>query len=328
MGELSDDAEDGYIFEVDLHYPQHLHDAHDDYPLAPEPLETGSDMYSPTQQAVFPQSAPQRKLIPNLRDKVRNVVHYRNLKLYLQLGLVVTRIHRVLVFKQSTWLKKYIDLNTLHRSFAESSFLKDFFKLMNNSVFGKTQENLRKRVHVELITGAGILSKRVAKPNFSRGSPITDCLTAIQCTVATLTLNRPFYVGFSVLDLSKLQMYNFHCNHMCVKYPRPDQLRLLFTDTDSLAYAVQTEDIYRDMVENAGTHYDFSEYPFVHPLYSAMNRKAIGFFTDELNSVPVQQFVGLRPKCYAFLCWGKVSNNMLQHFNHVEKKTAKGVNAG
>ena len=105
----------------------------------------------------------------------------------------------------------------------------------------KTQENLKKRVQVELITDAGILRKRVAKPNSSRGNPITNCLTAIQCTVATLTLNRPIYVGFSVLNLSNLHMYNFHYNHMCVKYPRRDQLRLLFMDTDSFAYAVQTE---------------------------------------------------------------------------------------
>ena len=142
--------------------------------------------------------------------------------------------------------------------------MKDFLKL-KNSVFGKTQENLRKRVHVELITDAGILRKWVAKPNFCRGNPITDCLTPIQCTVATLTLNRPIYVGFSVLDLSKLHMYNFHYNYMCVKYPRPDQLRMMFTDTHSLAYDVQAEDIYRDMVEDAAARYDFSEYPSTIP---------------------------------------------------------------
>ena len=97
VGELSDDAEDGYIFDVDLSYPQHLHYAHDDYPLAPEGLDIGRDMYSPAHQAAFPQTAP-----PNMRDKARYVVHYRKLKLNLQLGLVVTRIHRVLTFKQST----------------------------------------------------------------------------------------------------------------------------------------------------------------------------------------------------------------------------------
>ena len=188
---------------------------------------------------------------------------------------------------------------------------------MNNNIFGKTNENLRKCV--------GILRKRVAKSNFCRGNPISDCLTAIQCTVATLTLNRPIYMGFSVLDLSKLRMYNYHYNHMCVKYPDHGQLRLLFTDTDSLAYAVQTEDIYRDMAEDAATHYDFSEYTLDHPLYSAMNRKALGFFKDELNSGPMQQFVGLLPKWHAFLCTGKVSINLFQHINPVGKKTAKGV---
>ena len=255
VGELSDDAGEGYIYEVDLHYPQHLHDSHDDYLLAAESLEIGSDMYSPAQQAAFPQTAPQRKLTSNLRDKIRYVVHYRNMKLHLQLGLVVTQIYRVLTFKQSTWLKTYIDFNTQQRSLAGSSFLKNFFKLMNNRVFGNTQGNLRKRVHVELITDAGILRKWVV--NFCRDNHIT--LTAIQYTVATFTLNRLVYVGFSVLDLSKMHMYNFHYNHMCVKYPRPDQLRLLFTDTDSLAYAVQIEDTYRDMAVDAATHYDFSE---------------------------------------------------------------------
>ena len=117
VGELSDGAEDGYIFEVDLSYPQRQHDAHDDYPLSPVSLEIGCDMYSTAQKAVFSQTAPQRKLTTNLIDKVRYVVHYRNLKLYLQLGLVVTRIHRVLAFKQSTWSKTYI--------LAGSSFLKD-----------------------------------------------------------------------------------------------------------------------------------------------------------------------------------------------------------
>ena len=136
-------------------------------------------MYSPAQQAIFPQTAPHGKLTPNLRDKVRYVVHYRNLKVYLQLDLVVTRIYRVLAFKLSTWLKTYIDFKTYQRSLPTTSFLKDFFILMNNSVFGKTQENLRKRVQVELITDAGILRKRFAKPNFCRSNPITDCLTAL-----------------------------------------------------------------------------------------------------------------------------------------------------
>ena len=102
-------------------------------------------------------------------------------------------------------------------------------------------------------------------------------------------------------------------------------MRLLFTDTDSLAYAVQTDDIYRDMVDDAASQYDFSVYPLDHSLYDTSNRKALGFFKDELSSVPMREFVGLRPKCYAFLCMGKVNKNVLQHTRPVEKKTAKDV---
>ena len=303
----------------------HAYSTKDDYPLAPESLVIDRKMYSPTQQSVFPESIPQKKLTPNLRDKTRYAVHHRNLKLYVQLGLVITKVHRVLTFKQSPWLKAYIDFNTHHRSLSDNGFLRDLFKLMNNSVFGKTQENLRKRVQVDLITDAAVLCKRVAKPSFCHGIPITHCLTVVQCEVQTLELNRPIYVGFTVLELSKLHMYDFHYNHMKVKYPHADQLRLLFTDTDSLAYAVQTENIYEDMASDAATKYDFIEYPINHPLYDTSNRRAVGFFKDGLNSIPMKEFVGIRPKCYTFLCTGKVDRNTVQHSRPVEKKIAKGV---
>ena len=121
-------------------------------------------------------------------DKSRYVVHQRNLKLYVQLGSVITKIHRVLTFKPSPWLKEYIHFNTHHRSLSDSGFSKDFFKLMNNSVFGNTQENLCNRVNVDIITDAVILRKRVAKPSFYRGMPISENLAVIQCKVQTLTL--------------------------------------------------------------------------------------------------------------------------------------------
>ena len=137
LKDVPNNGDVGYILEVDLHYTTSLHNRHDDYPLAPEPLVIDCSMYSPTQQSVFPVPVPQVK---HLRDKVKYVVHYRNLKLYLQLGLVVTKVHRVLAFNQSPWLMSYIDFNTRQCSLAGNcSFLKDFFKLMNNSVFDKTQ---------------------------------------------------------------------------------------------------------------------------------------------------------------------------------------------
>ena len=107
-----------------------------------------------------------------------------------------------------------------------------------------------------------------------------------------------------------------------ISYPHANHLRLLFTGTDSLSYTVQTNDIYKDMADN---RYDFSEYPLDHPLYDTSNRKALGFFKDELNSIPMREFVALRLKCYAFHCTGEVKNNIVQLAKSAEKKTAKGV---
>ena len=126
----------------------------------------------------------------------------------------ITKIHRVLSFTQSPWLEKYINYNTECRKLSKSAFEKDFYKLMNNAVFGKTQENLRNRVSVEVITDEKIAMKRIAKPSFKRSQIIHENLVIIQSAITTLKLNKPIYVGFSVLDLSKLLMYKFHYQHI------------------------------------------------------------------------------------------------------------------
>lgn len=309
---LDDQAPKGYTFEVDLEYSKELHDDHNDYPLAPESIEITRDFYSPFQKANFPEEPPQRKLTPNLLNKKNYIVHYRNLKQYLKLGMRVTKIHRVLEFNQSPWLKPYIDFNTRRRTESTSDFEKDFYKLMSNSVFGKTQENLRNRVNVELVTSEKILKKRVANPRFKRGIEISENLTAIQSKITTLMLNRPIYVGLAVLELSKLHMYNFHYGEMKIQYPNAN---LLFTDTDSLTYLVQTDDIYKDMVDNmlhGHQLYDMSDYPNDHPCFKDLdketiqhikqvNKKVLGKMKDELKGIAPREFAGLRPKLYSFL---------------------------
>ena len=315
---INDDNDIGYILEVDLHYPPHLHDTHSDYPLAPEHLEITPEIYSPYMKKHFPEDTA-TKLTPNLRRKNNYIVHYRNLKLYLKLGLIVTKIHNVLQFEQSPWLKSYIDFNTECRKNATSQFEKYFFKLLINSVYGKTMENVRKRIKLEFLTEEKQILKRIAKPSFLHMQKINDDLVAVQCKIQTAVLDKPIYTGFNVLDLSKVLMYDWHYNYMMQKY---SNLKLLFTDTDSLCYEI--EDIYQDMKEDEHL-YDFSEYPFDHPLYSTQNKKKIGKMKDELNPLPLQEFIGLRAKCYSLLFEGKVKNNIIQHRNIVEKKTAKGV---
>ena len=232
---MSDDAEDGYILEVDLEYPEELHDSHSDYPLAPEKMKVSHDMLSPyckqlAEELNITTNAPP-KLVSNLQDKTHYILHYRNLKLYLSLGMKVTKIHRAFVFEQRDWLKPYINFNTEKRKQATNDFEKEFFKLMNNSVFGKTMENLRKLVTVKLINNSKQLAKLTASPVFDSFRIFSKDLAAINMRKTTLLLNRPIYVGFAILDLSKILMYNFHYNFIKNKYG--SNAKLLFTDTDS-----------------------------------------------------------------------------------------------
>ena len=154
-----------------------------------------------------------QKLILTLRNKEKYVLHYRNLQLYLDLGLKLTKVHRALEFNQSPWLKQYIDFNTEKRKYAKNSLEKDFFKLMNNSVFGKTMENLRKRVDIRLVTNEKLL-KLTSKPTYVSSKIFNENLVAVHKIKEILTLNRPAYVGMCILDLSKTLMYDFHYNYI------------------------------------------------------------------------------------------------------------------
>ena len=198
-----------FILECDLEYPPELHDLHNDYPLAPEKIvipDQWLSNYSKTIKEKFgiPNSKVP-KLVPTLMKKQNYVVHYRNLELYTQLGLKVTKIHRILTFDESPWLKTYIDFNTQKRSKAANPFEKDFFKLMNNSVFGKTMENLRKRINIKLTHSEKVLLKYIAKPSFVSSVMFNENLFGIKKVKECLLINRPTcsYVGMCILDLSK-----------------------------------------------------------------------------------------------------------------------------
>ncbi|XP_065664661.1 uncharacterized protein LOC136086296 [Hydra vulgaris] len=205
------------ILEVDLDYPDHLHDEHNDYPLAPERVKVDKV----------------EKLIPNLNNKKNYVVHYTNLKLYERLGLNITKIHRGISFEESAWLIDYIDLNTNLRTKATNEFEKDFFKLMNNSVFGKTMENIEKRVDVKLVTNRDEAVKLASRPNYESRTIFDENLIAIHMKRTKLKYNKPIYLETCILDLSKTLMYEFHYDYIKKKYS--DKAKLLFTDTDSLA---------------------------------------------------------------------------------------------
>ena len=272
------------ILEVDLEYSKHLHDLHNDYPLAPERLVLGKV----------------EKLVPNLNDKIKYVIHYENLKLYESLGLKITKIHRGIKFEESPWLKKYIDLNTDLRSKANNEFEKDFFKLMNNSVFGKTMENIRNRVDIRLVNSEKKAKKLAAKPNFKHCNIFDENLVAIHMKKTKLVFNKPVYLGMCILDLSKTLMYDFHYNYIKNKFN--DKATLLFTDTDSLAYEIETEDFYKDISGDVHGFFDTSNFPKGHSsgIEVGCNKKVVGMFKDEAGGKIISEFVGLRAKLYAY----------------------------
>ena len=157
----------GYFLEVDLEYPNELHELHNDYPLAPEKLAVSNNMLSAYCKKIDEYDikvSNVKKLIPNLNNKTKYVLHYKNIQLYLSLGMKLTKIRRALQFKQSDWMKRYIDFNTEKRKNAAGDFHKDLFKLMINSVYGKTTENLRKRINVRLVNNAKYFLKYTTRP--------------------------------------------------------------------------------------------------------------------------------------------------------------------
>ncbi len=264
--------------EVDLEYPEHLHNLHNSYPLCPEHEND--------------------KLMLTLKDKEKYIIHHTMLKFVLEQGLKLKKIHRGISYKESDFLKKYIDFNTTLRAKAKNDFEKDFFKLMNNSIFGKTMESVRRRKDIVLATNVNQLRKLVNSNNYRSHKIFSENLVMVERQKAEVYLNKPVYLGQAILDISKIHMYNFHYNHMMKKYS--ENIQLCYTDTDSLVYHIQTEDLFADMNKDSDL-YDLSNFPKEHELYSETNKKVIGKFKEEEAGNIISEFIALRSKLYSYL---------------------------
>ena len=271
--------------EVDLSYPTELHDKFAEYVPAPD--------------NIIPEGSKVSKFAPNILRKEKYVCHVKSLQLYARLGVVVEKIHRGLAFDESTFLASYIEKNTQLRMQAKNSFEKDFFKLLINSVYGKTCENLFNRVDVRLVSDRKKALKLVAKPTFKQYTIYDEKLVGIHMRISKVILNKPSYVGVAVLDLSKTFMYDFHYNYIKPMYG--EKAKLLFTDTDSLCYHIETEDFYKDIAKDVPNRFDTSDLPKDHPAgLPIMNKKVIGMGRDEVGGKIINEFSGVRSKCYAY----------------------------
>ena len=276
------------VLEVDLEYPVELHDEHNEYPLAPEDVKVNGT----------------GKLIPHLGGRKNYVVYYEALRQLLKYGLCITKIHRGIRFRESDFLSRYIDSNTKSRTAAKNEFEKDLYKLANNSVFGKTMENVRERSKIRIVNGLeeDKVLAYIARPNYKGAFQFEESnLVSVNIGESTVTLNKPIYLGQSILDLSKTLMYDFHYDYVKPKYG--DNARLLFTDTDSLCYEIKTENFYEDIADDVPAKFDTSNYPKDHPI-AGHNKKVLGMMKDEAGGNIITEYVGLRSKLYAYKIQG------------------------
>ena len=271
----------GYILEVDVKYPKKLYDLHSDLPFLPKRMKIDKC----------------KKLV--LRNKKKHVVHIKSLKQALSHGLKLKKVHRIIEFNQEAWLKPYIDMNTELRKLAKNDFEKDLFKLMNNSVFGKTMENIKKHRDIKLVATDKKRSKLVSEPNYHTMNYISEDLSIIEMNKSRVKMNKPIYLGSSILDIIIILMYEFWYDYMKSKYG--NDVKLCYMDTDSFIINIKTEDFYKDIANDVEKRFDTSNYEVDRPLPTGKNKKVIGLMKHELGGGIITEFVVLRPKTYSYL---------------------------
>lgn len=296
----------GYILEVDLEYPDNLHTAHNDFPVAPEKQNISYQELSPTaKQLCDTQSSKASlnavKLLATLKNKNKYVLYYKNLIFYLSLGLKLKKVYKILEFTQKPFMKSYVDFNSNKRALAKNNFDVNFYKFLSNSLFGKTMERPENKSQVKLVNNIEAYENYVSKLNFKEAKILNPNLVSLELKYPSFTVSKPFYIGAVILELAKLHMYQFH--YTVMKRYFGERLQLLYTDTDSLLYEIQSTDVYRELEQIQNTSdkpiFDFSNYDQNHFLHSNEYKRVPGLFKDECAGKPVAEFVGLRSKMYA-----------------------------
>ena len=293
------ESEIGYTLEVDLMTPDGLHDKLDELPPAPESKR--------------PPDGKVCKLLLTHDPKQHYIIHYELLKYYLALGIIVTKVHRAIKFRQDYVFKKYVDYNSEMRALSVNRSAKDYYKLKSNSLYGKTVENIRKRTNLRLCNTEKKLVTYASKATFRKSTRIDNDLVAALLTKDVICLNKPVYIGQSVLDLSKLRMYQ-------LQYTELQKYRLEFNcsigivagDTDSFFLECTGVDVNRQLLPAMirDELLDTSNYPMDHPLYSTNFTNKIGKFKDESCGKKYVDGVFLRPKLYSLLAMDESGNVM------------------
>ena len=323
-----DDNDIGYFLEVDLEYPYNIRQKTKHFPFAPENKTVSKNDFGPYMKSIMPKNyVSRKKLICDWTDKRNYLIHYRMLKYYIRHGMKIKEVHKVISFKQSKWLEKYIVFNTQKRNQAVNDFGKDFYKLLNNAFYGKTMENVRNRGKIEIIkTDDYNKMLRWQRKLSFKGicKSFTNCDSYLE-KEHELLMDKPIYLGFAILELSKLHMYETYYDTL-QPYFRQENIQLHYMDCDSFVLSIKSEKIIKDL-KNLEDLFDFSNMDENHELYNEKNKKVLGKFKIETPKyIFVDEFIALRSKMYAFKCKNKEEGkNKLKGISKSQSKNNKLV---
>jgi hypothetical protein len=302
LPKLSSTGEYGYYFEVDLFFPDNIHNLLCWFPLAPEKKFYSDECLSPYMQRLQAKFNIKRgkikKSVSSLDPKKNYRIHFRLLQFYIGLGVQITKVHKIMRFRQAPFMKPFIVDTICQRQNSRNSFEKTFYKLIANSTYGNCCRNKRKERNMKLITNMDQARKANRNPLFKCFSIYEEDFVTVELGKKRLYMDRPIQVAASILDISKLLMFKFYYETMKGIYPKPNQLKLCYQDTDAQALIIQTEDLYVDLALNK-QHFDFSNYPETHPCYDNSNKMRLYCMKDEAAGKVISECVFLRPKVYS-----------------------------
>ena len=292
-----DNSSHGYFFEVDMYCPDELHDEQNDFPMEPEKLIVTEELLSAEQIEIIKQFGLKisitQKLIPNLFPKKNYIAHYRNLKYYLANGWKLTKVHRILEFNQCPWMKPHIDFNTEKRMQATNEADKNFFKLSINSGYGKTMENMRKRMKIRIAKNGKDCIKYSSRQTFKNSIIFGKNLVAIHERPEEIRFNEPIYIDCTVLEESKLEICKFWYD---VLKKVCEGIKLIHMDTDSFMFEV-AENFNGIMLEHK-EYFDLSNFPKDSKYYDSTNRKVPDKMKDVKPSQNIDDVRALKSKSY------------------------------
>ena len=319
-----DDCDVGCFLEVDLIYPDNRKEKTKNFPFAPVNKKINHDNFNDYMKEIKPDTYIQtKKLICDWSDKKNYLIHYRMLKFYIRHGMIVDKVHNIISFKQSRWLEKFISFITLKCNRAKNDFEKDFYKLLNNAFYGKAIENVRNRLKIKFIKrdDQREIIKQQSKLTFNGIHKSYENCDSYTFKQNEVLMDKPIYLGFSVLELSKLHMYETYYDKL-QPYFGEENIQLHYMDCDSFVMSIETQNIINDL-KNLEDLFDFSNLNKNHELFSNKNKKVVGIFKIETpKNIWIDEFVALRSKCYAFKC-GDESENKLKGISKSYSKSIK-----